>query len=119
MIKVEGHASLIGPPGSGKTTWARKRAQRWAVADRSDILHYEAERSGSDVVMGIMRVEENPAGGEPLYFNSMLAMSGDEPAFYDKRQLVPDDIARVVLFMASDASSAMTSQSYIVDGGWV
>ena len=36
-----------------------------------------------------------------------------------KRQLVPDDIARVVLFMASDASSAMTNQSYIVDGGWV
>ncbi|MGE3292098.1 MAG: SDR family oxidoreductase, partial [Geminicoccaceae bacterium] len=36
-----------------------------------------------------------------------------------KRQLVPDDIARVVLFMASDASSAMTNQSYIVDGGWI
>lgn len=48
-----------------------------------------AERRGSDVVMGIMRIEENPAGGEPLYFNSMLAMAGDEPAFYDKRQLVP------------------------------
>jgi NAD(P)-dependent dehydrogenase (short-subunit alcohol dehydrogenase family) len=36
-----------------------------------------------------------------------------------KRKLVPDDIARVVLFMASEASSAMTNQSYIVDGGWV
>ena len=36
-----------------------------------------------------------------------------------KRKLVPDDIARVVLFLASDASSAMTNQSYIVDGGWV
>ena len=36
-----------------------------------------------------------------------------------KRKLVPDDIARVVLFMASDDSSAMTNQSYIVDGGWV
>jgi NAD(P)-dependent dehydrogenase (short-subunit alcohol dehydrogenase family) len=36
-----------------------------------------------------------------------------------KRKLDPDDIARVVLFMASDDSSAMTNQSYIVDGGWV
>ena len=36
-----------------------------------------------------------------------------------KRKLQPADIARVVLFMASDDSSAMTNQSYIVDGGWV
>ena len=36
-----------------------------------------------------------------------------------KRKLFPEDIARVVLFFASDDSSACTSQSYIVDGGWV
>ncbi|MGF1625991.1 MAG: SDR family NAD(P)-dependent oxidoreductase [Alphaproteobacteria bacterium] len=36
-----------------------------------------------------------------------------------KRKLVPADIARFVLFLASDDSSAMTNQSYIVDGGWV
>src|SRR5215510_3502793 len=36
-----------------------------------------------------------------------------------KRKLVPEDIARVVLFLASDDSGACTNQSYIVDGGWV
>ncbi|MET0272338.1 MAG: SDR family NAD(P)-dependent oxidoreductase [Phenylobacterium sp.] len=36
-----------------------------------------------------------------------------------KRRLVPEDIANVVLFMASDDSSAMSAQSYLVDGGWV
>lgn len=36
-----------------------------------------------------------------------------------KRELVPADIARFVLFLAADDSSAMTSQSYIVDGGWI
>jgi NAD(P)-dependent dehydrogenase (short-subunit alcohol dehydrogenase family) len=36
-----------------------------------------------------------------------------------KRRLLPEDIARVVLFFAADDSSACTSQSYIVDGGWV
>ena len=36
-----------------------------------------------------------------------------------KRKLYPDDVARVVLFFASDDSAACTSQSYIVDGGWV
>ncbi|HXD95539.1 MAG TPA: SDR family oxidoreductase [Candidatus Acidoferrum sp.] len=36
-----------------------------------------------------------------------------------KRKLVPEDVARVVLFFAADDSSACTNQSYIVDGGWV
>jgi NAD(P)-dependent dehydrogenase (short-subunit alcohol dehydrogenase family) len=36
-----------------------------------------------------------------------------------KREIVPDDVARLVLFLASDDSSAITNQSYIVDGGWV
>ncbi|MEH6663249.1 MAG: SDR family oxidoreductase [Brevundimonas sp.] len=36
-----------------------------------------------------------------------------------KRRLVPDDIARFVLFMASDESGACTNQHYVVDGGWV
>ncbi len=36
-----------------------------------------------------------------------------------KRKLLPEDVARVVLFFAADDSGACTSQSYIVDGGWV
>lgn len=36
-----------------------------------------------------------------------------------KRKLQPDDIARVVLFFASEQSGACTNQSYIADGGWV
>lgn len=36
-----------------------------------------------------------------------------------KRKLVPADIARVVLFFASDDSGACTNQNYIADGGWV
>jgi NAD(P)-dependent dehydrogenase (short-subunit alcohol dehydrogenase family) len=36
-----------------------------------------------------------------------------------KRKLVPMDIARVALFLASDESGACTNQEFIVDGGWV
>ncbi|WP_446742153.1 SDR family NAD(P)-dependent oxidoreductase [Silvibacterium acidisoli] len=36
-----------------------------------------------------------------------------------KRNLTPEDVARTVLFLASDDSSAITNQSFIVDGGWV
>ncbi|MCX5571360.1 SDR family NAD(P)-dependent oxidoreductase [Kaistia nematophila] len=36
-----------------------------------------------------------------------------------KRKLQVEDIARPVLFFASDDASACTNQSYVVDGGWV
>jgi D-xylose 1-dehydrogenase len=36
-----------------------------------------------------------------------------------KREILPEDVARLVLFLAADDSSAITNQSYVVDGGWV
>jgi NAD(P)-dependent dehydrogenase (short-subunit alcohol dehydrogenase family) len=36
-----------------------------------------------------------------------------------KRRLVPDDIAWVALFLASEEAGAMTAQNVVVDGGWV
>ncbi|MES2391988.1 MAG: SDR family NAD(P)-dependent oxidoreductase [Acidobacteriota bacterium] len=36
-----------------------------------------------------------------------------------KRMILPEEVASVVLFLAADESSAITSQSFVVDGGWV
>lgn len=36
-----------------------------------------------------------------------------------KRELVPDDVARLVLFLASDDSATITGQNFVIDGGWV
>jgi D-xylose 1-dehydrogenase len=36
-----------------------------------------------------------------------------------KRKLVPDEIAKFTVFLASDEASACTAQHYVVDGGWV
>lgn len=35
-----------------------------------------------------------------------------------KRKLVPDEIARFTVFLASEEASACTNQQYVVDGGW-
>ena len=35
------------------------------------------------------------------------------------RSLLPNDVARMVLFLAADDSLAITNQSFIVDAGWV
>ena len=51
-----------------------------------------------------------------------LTPEGEETLFRSqalKRKLTPDDLAKTVLFLASDESSGMTSQQIIVDGGWV
>lgn len=36
-----------------------------------------------------------------------------------KRKLVPDDLAKFTVFMASEEAGACTNQHYVVDGGWV
>ena len=36
-----------------------------------------------------------------------------------KRELLPDDVARLALFLASEDSSGITGQDFVMDGGWV
>lgn len=36
-----------------------------------------------------------------------------------KRMIQPEEVARLVLFLAADDSSAITNQSYVIDAGWV
>jgi NAD(P)-dependent dehydrogenase (short-subunit alcohol dehydrogenase family) len=36
-----------------------------------------------------------------------------------KRMITPDDVARLILFLASEDSAGITNQSFVIDGGWI
>ncbi|RYC54591.1 hypothetical protein CHU98_g11618 [Xylaria longipes] len=36
-----------------------------------------------------------------------------------QKDLAPEEVARLILFLSADDSSAITGSSYVVDGGWV
>jgi D-xylose 1-dehydrogenase len=47
---------------------------------------------------------------------------GEESIFRNqalKRKMLPEDVAKAVLFLASDQASGMTNQQIVVDGGWI
>ena len=121
MMKAAGGGSVIN---MGSTSW---------MVGQGGMAAYTAAKSA---VLGLTRSLARDWGPDNIRVNSVapgwimterqiklwLNAEGERELMTRqclKRKLVPDDIARVVLFMASDASSAMTNQSYIVDGGWV
>jgi D-xylose 1-dehydrogenase len=36
-----------------------------------------------------------------------------------KRKIFPDEVARLVLFLAADDSAGITNQSFVIDAGWI
>jgi apolipoprotein N-acyltransferase len=54
-------------------------------------VYREASATGSSLIMGTIRAEENPKTGELEYFNSILAMDRGTPGvgWYNKHHLVP------------------------------
>ena len=121
MMKEAGGGSIIN---MGSTSW---------MVGQGGMPAYTAAKSG---VLGLTRSLARDWGADNIRVNSLapgwimterqknlwLTPAGEQELMARqclKRQLVPDDIARVVLFLASDDSGAMTNQSYIVDGGWV
>lgn len=82
------HAEAVG---ADLVVWPESALPDYAnfLSDYVGAAWSAARRQGSEVVMGVMRIEDTGVPGEERYYNSMLALAGEEPAFYDKRQLVP------------------------------
>lgn len=121
MMRAAGGGSVIN---MGSTSW---------MVGQGGMAAYTAAKSA---VLGLTRSLARDWGPDKIRVNSIapgwimterqmalwLTPEGERELMTRqclKRKLIPDDIARVVLFFASDESGAMTNQSYIVDGGWV
>ncbi len=104
----------------------------WMIG-QGGMAGYTASKSA---VLGLTRSLARDLGPDNIRVNSIapgwvmterqielwLDEAGEKEIFHRqclKRKLMPDDIARAVLFFASDEASGCTNQSYIVDGGWV
>lgn len=121
MMKSAGGGSIVN---MGSTSW---------MVGQGGMAAYTAAKSA---VLGLTRSLARDWGPDNIRVNSLapgwimterqlslwLTAEGERELMARqclKRKLYPDDIARVVLFLAADDSAAMTNQSYIVDGGWV
>ncbi len=96
------------------------------------LTHYVASKGG---VIGFTRALAREAGPKNVHVNCITpgavlveaekAVATDDQvrAWVDqqslKRRIVPLDIARACLFLASELSDGMTGQTLNVDGGWI
>jgi NAD(P)-dependent dehydrogenase (short-subunit alcohol dehydrogenase family) len=104
----------------------------WMIPTTAATLYVAAKAA----IVGLTRTVAHEAGPDGIRVNAVLpgaiVTERQKRLWYTpeykaeilssqalKRDILPDDVARLVLFLAADDSSAITNQSYIVDGGWV
>jgi NAD(P)-dependent dehydrogenase (short-subunit alcohol dehydrogenase family) len=102
------------------------------IAGQGGMAAYTASKSG---MLGLTRSLARDYGSYNIRVNNVapgwimtqrqiekwLTPEGEEELMRRqclKRKLLPDEIAKVVVFLASDEASACTSQHYVADGGW-
>ncbi|KAK6842901.1 short chain dehydrogenase [Apiospora arundinis] len=120
-MKKQGSGSIIN---MGSITWR---------VPATDVPVYTTAKAA---IMGMTRMHSREFGEFGIRVNSIMPGSIATQRQIDevltkeyedytlnaqslKRVLVPAEVARLMLFLAADDSSAITGGSHVVDGGWV
>jgi len=119
-----------------------RQAQRGAIINMSSIgwiipsTRMPIYVTAKAAIIGMTRTLAHEVGGDGIRVNAVLpgAILTDrqrELWFTEeykqqilsrqaiKRMILPEEVAKLILFLGSDESLAITNQSFIIDGGWV
>ena len=120
-MKAQGAGSIVNMssiawmiPSTGLPVYVTAKA---AIVGMTRTLAHEAGRDGirvNCVLPGAIATErQRRLWLTPEYEAEVLARQAI------KRLIEPEEVARMILFLAADDSTGITNQSFIVDGGWV
>ena len=112
-ITVSSRRSMARPLFLAPTVWPRGGDCNPPPSDPGGAV---LMRLGGWVILG---VSIRPPGARVgfLDIDEADAMRAERQAL--KRRLMPEDVARVALFLISEESGGMTGQCSVVDGGWL
>jgi NAD(P)-dependent dehydrogenase (short-subunit alcohol dehydrogenase family) len=125
-------AVLPGMKAAGRGSIINMSSISWMIPSTGVPLYIAAKAA----IVGLTRTLAHEMGPENIRVNAVLpgaiVTEKQKRLWYTpeykaeimanqalKRDILPEDVARLVLFLAADDSSAITNQSYVVDGGWV
>jgi D-xylose 1-dehydrogenase len=121
---------------------AMKKASRGSIINLSSIcwviptMGFPVYATAKAAIVGLTRTLAHELGADNIRVNcvlpgAILTERQKQLWFTDaykaeilrnqalKRMIAPEEVARLVLFLAADDSSAITNQSYVIDAGWV
>ena len=125
-------AALPAMRAAGRGSIINMSSIAWIIPN-TDLADYVAAKAA---IVGLTRTLAHELGTHNIRVNAVLpgaiATERQKQLWYTpeylanifanqslKRQIEPVEVARLVLFLAADDSSAITNQSYIIDAGWV
>ena len=104
----------------------------WVIPSTSQVVYVTAKAA----IVGLTRTLSHELGGDNIRVNCILpgailterqrrlwltdAYKAEVLANQSlKRMILPEEVARLALFLAAEDSSGITNQSYVIDAGWV